>query len=158
MAVVRRYRTDVDGTVGVKVRRYRTDVDGTALTVPKVRIYRTDVDGTAAVLLAPIANQTVEPETVVTVSTSITTGQTADSWTWRRISGATVTLTGTGGTRTLRAPSGMPPTGASVTLGVTATSGGVTSPEQVTTVTGLPQLEWYWTGTQWVGKPPRVQL
>lgn len=158
MAVVRWGRADFEEVPSApKVRWGRADFEGTAVVVPKVRWGRADFEGVAAVLIAPIPNQSnVEPETLITVTTSVTSGHTADSWTWRRISGPTVTLTGTGGTRTFYAPSGM--TGTTLVLGVTATAGGVTSPEQTVTVTTLPQVSWHYSAGTWVGNRPVVTI
>lgn len=158
MATVRWGRADLEAVPSVpKVRWGRSDFEGVATVVPKVRWGRADFDGVAAVVLNPIPNQTVEPGTVVTLTTAISSGQTADAWTWRIISG-TGTLIGTGGTRTVIAPSGMPPLGATLVVGVTATASGVTSPEQTVTITALPQLSWAWVSGAWVGNRPPVAV
>lgn len=158
MATVRWGRADFEGTVANHVRWGRADFEGTAPASTKVRWGRADFDGVAAVVLAPLTDLTVEPESFVTLTTTVTSGQTADAWTWRRISGPAVTLTGTGGTRTLYAPSAMPPSGATVVIGVTATASGITSPERTVTVTARPQLSWQWQSGAWYGRRPAIAL
>jgi hypothetical protein len=114
-----------------------------------VRWGRTLVSGTAAVVVNPIPDQTnLEPESTVTITASLLGGGTADSWVWRVVSGPAVTIVGTGPSVTIAAPSDM--SGASVVIGVKATVGVLQSAEVTTTITSLPQTDWWWSGTDWL--------
>lgn len=158
---VRWGRSELNGTVaagGSKVRWGRSEVAGTANTIGKVRWGRSELGGGGAVVINALNPQTVEPETVVSLTAVLSGGGTADSYTWRRVSGPAVAFIGTGATITFLAPSGMPPGGASVVVGVTATSGGTVSAERTVTITVLPQLRWQLSGTSWVGKRPIVKV
>nr|WP_167405787.1 hypothetical protein [Sphaerisporangium cinnabarinum] len=134
-----------------KLRIHALSISGVAPLAPRLRIHGAAMTGPAAVLLSALPDQTVEPESTVTIAASLVGGGSPDSWTFRRVSGPSVGISGTGATRTFTAPSAMPPAGASVVIGVTATIGGVTSPERTCTITVLPQVSWVWTGTEFVG-------
>lgn len=108
--------------------------------------------GTALAAIPPQVD--VEPQETVTVTASPAPGNSAPStYNWRQVSGPTVTLSGTGGTRTFEAPSAL--NGTTVVLGVSGTTSGVTGPEQLASVTILPQLSWVRmagvAGGAWVG-------
>lgn len=143
---------------GPKLRVGRAGVDGTAAVTPKLRVGRAGVTGTAAVLVAALAPQTVEPETLVSLTASLVGGGSADSWTWRVVTGMPVSFSGTGASREFIAPSTLPPGGGTTVIGVRATVGGTTSPEVTVTITLRPQLSWQYNGTQWVGRRPAVAL
>lgn len=138
-----------------RVRWGRSGLEGSAPVVAKVRWGRSAMSGAAAVIVAALPDQTVEPETTVTIAASLVGGSVADSWTFRPVPGAgrttAIGLSGSGATRTFTAPSAMPPAGATVVIGVTATLDGVTSPERTCTITVLPQVSWVWNGTEFVG-------
>ena len=152
MSKARDYRLSYDVIPATpKVRDYRLDFQGSALSIPKVRDYRLDLSGAAAVIVAVLPDQTVEPESTVTIAASLLGGGAADSWNVRRVSGPSIGIAGSGATRTFTAPSAMPPAGATVVIGVTATLDGVTSPERTCTITVLPQVSWVWNGTTFVG-------
>jgi hypothetical protein len=136
----------------------RAGVDGTAEVTPNLRWGRAGVTGTAALSVAVIAAQSVEPETLVTVVAALVGGGSADSWTWRVVSGQPVSFGGSGNTRTFVAPSLMPPGGGTSTLGVIATVGGTSSPERTVIITYLPQTRWQFVGGVWVGRRPAVAL
>jgi hypothetical protein len=140
-----------------KVRWGRSALTGTVVVVPKVRWGRSALSGTPAVVLVPLSNQTVEPETVVTVTAALVGGGSADSYTFRRISGAAISFLGSGASRSFYAPSALPP-GTSVTIGVVATIGGVNSVEQTCVITVLPQIRWALSGSTWVGQRPSVPM
>lgn len=140
-----------------KVRVGRIALTGTVPSSPKVRVGRVALTGTANISIAPFAPVTAEPESTVTLTATLTEGGVADSYTWRRVSGPAVTFVGSGDTRAFAAPSAMPP-GAEVVIGVTATVGGVTSPERTVTVTVLPQLRWNYQAGAWVGRRPTVNF
>jgi hypothetical protein len=130
-----------------KLRAVRHGLTGAVTTRPKLRAIRHGLAGAVVAVVNPLPSYTnVEPGTVITYTASLTSG-TADSWTWRVISGAT-TVTGTGATVTVAAPADI--NGATAQIGVTATVSGVTSAEVVSTITALPQTEWWWDGTTWV--------
>ncbi len=114
---------------GVLVRVSRIALSGTAVT--SLALAATDFDPTRA-----------EPMTQGTLSAAVVAGATPDSYTWRRVSGAQVTLTGTGATRTLVIPASWD--GTTVTIGCSAVVGGVTGPEALLTITCLPHIA-FWT-------------
>lgn len=135
-------------------RIYRAGATGTAPVTGKGRIYRAGLTGTASVLVSVIADyDNVEPETNLAITATLQGGGSADSWTWRRVSGAAIGINGTGASVSFLAPSDI--NGTSVVVGVTATVGPTTSPEETFTVTVLPQTEWWWTGSAWT---PRTEV
>ncbi|WP_100812997.1 hypothetical protein [Microbacterium lacus] len=159
MTAVRVARVGLQEQPGLTtVRVGKVALTGLAPAAVKVRVEKVALTGTAAVAVNPIAAITAEPESVVTLTASLTGGGNPDSWTWRRVSGNAVTLTGTGASRTLRAPSGMPPVGGSVVIGIIATVGGVNSPERTVTITTLPQIRWQYQSGAWVGSRSRIEL
>lgn len=137
-------------TPAPKARIGRATLSGTVLVTPKARIGRASISGTAAVIVTPPDPLTLGPGQAVALTAVLASGGAADTWTWRRISGPAIAMAGTGATRTVTAPSVMPP-GASIVLGVTATVGGVTSAEKTVPLTVLPQLSWSISPTGWVG-------
>lgn len=157
MGAVRVYSAQAGGLEVIHVRVYAAEAGGTGAA--KVRVYSVQAGGNAAVILNPLtAPANPEPETAITLTTTLTDGTTADSYMWRVVSGTPVALTGTGNTRTLRAPSGMPPAGGTVTIGVTATKDGYSSVERTITITALPQLRWRLAGGTWVGARQPVPI
>lgn len=146
------------GSIAPGLKVSRLGATGTAPSTPALKISRLGGVGTAAVLLNPIAAQTVEPGVLVTLTAVLTGGGSADSYTWRVASGDTVTLdTSTPGQARFISPSVMDafraPRQGVTTIGVTATLGGITTPERLVTVTTLPQLSWVLNGSgQWVGR------
>ena len=111
-----------------------------------------------AVSLNSLADSTVEPGSTVSLSAVLTEGGLSDVYTWRVVSGTSVSLSGTGASRTFIAPSVMPPNGTSVVIGVTATKNGSTSAEVTATVSVPPQLRWTYSGSTWVGKRLEIGL
>ena len=158
MAVLRWGRAGTD-TVAPVLRWGRAGTDGTAGSVPKLRWGRAGMTGVGATVLEIIPPQTVEPETIVTVSAPLVGGGFADSYTWRIVSGVPVSFTTVStGVRTFRAPSVMPPSTAQTVIGVVGVVSGTSTPEVFVTITLLPQLRWYYTPTGWAGQRPPVQL
>lgn len=157
MTVVRRIRTAVDGTppaAPVKARWISAALDGAAPISGHVRWLRAAVDGAPAVIVNPLPDlANVEPESTVTITATLVGGGTADTWTWRRISGPAIGLFGTGPSVSFPAPSVID--GGTLVIGVTATLAGITSTEDTFSITVLPQTEWLWTGTGWI---PNVEL
>lgn len=156
MSTVRDYRLSFEPQP--QLRDFRLDLTGTGVVLKTIRDYRFDLSGTAGVLVAPLAGQTVEPESTVTVSASLLTAGPADSWSFRRVSGPSIGISGTGASRTFAAPSqdapvnpAVPPQPSTVVVGVTATKDGVTSAERTCAVTIMPQTRWVWNGTKLVG-------
>lgn len=98
---------------------------------------------------------TKEPQTFMSLTAVLESGSSIpDSWTWRVVSGAQVTLfNATTPTVSFTTPSQIPPDpGApSLVLGVQAILDTVFSTEVVIPITILPGLDWTWDGTQWVG-------
>lgn len=114
---------------------------GTTSAAPSVRLLALSGSGTTSASLLPLVPLTVEPLSTVTLEAVLSTGATADSYAWRRVSGAAVTLTAAGSSCSFTAPAAMPP-GATVVIGVRATISGVQGAEQQVTITSLPQLLW----------------
>lgn len=144
---------------GPKLRVYKAGLTGTTIVTPKLRVYRVGLTGELGLVVTPVADQSgILPETMVTVTAFLDGGGTADSWVYRQISGPPVTFSGTGPTRTLTAPSVMPPTATrDVVIGVRAVKGAVTSAERTFKITPLYQTDWYYTGTGWRGqRPPEI--
>lgn len=159
MTVVRWGRGTLEGTTTTtgKVRWGRGTLEGTAATTPKVRWGRGTLEGAAGIVIGPIAAQTVEPGTSVEVPATVVTGSW-DQMAWRRVSGPTVQLVASGPSSvTFIAPSVMPPSNATVVLGVFASMTGVgVSTEQTATITVRPQIRWSLEGGVWVGQRPAV--
>lgn len=136
-----------------KARWISASATGTVLTSAHVRWLSSSATGTAAVVVNPLPDLgNVEPESTVSVTASLVGGGAADSWAWRRVSGPTIGIITAGASASFTAPSVL--AGTSVVVGVTATVGATTSPEDTFTVTVLPQTEWWWTGTGWI---PQVE-
>lgn len=88
-----------------------------------------------------IADTTVKALTAMTTTITLTGGGTADSYSFQQNSGPAVTLSGTGATRTWQAPGTL--AGTIITLELSATLGGVTSPPVLVNYTIRPcQLYW----------------
>jgi len=161
---VRWGRSEFEGdTLSVpKVRWGRSEFEGTAPVTPKVRWGRSEFEGVTLLALEPFTDLVdVEPETIVTLTANVSAG-TPDFFTWRQISGPTVSFSGSGGTRSFRAPSAMngslAPIPVTVVVGVTATSGSTTSPERTVSVSVLPQTRWYRSAGQWLPMRPVVEF
>jgi len=114
--------------------------DGTTKAMPRLSLINLTADGTVVLTVTPPADQTVEPQSTVTLTASLPDGKTADSWTWRQISGDTAGIHGTGATVTLTAPANI--SGTTLVIGVRATAGSTTSSEKTVTITVLPQIRW----------------
>lgn len=132
------------------VRLGAITVTGSTAGAPRVRLGAVAVSGTAAVIVVPPPGRTLGPGESLVLTAALADGSAADTWSWRRVSGPTVTLVGAGASRTVVAPSVMPP-GDTLVLGVTATVGAVVSVEQLVQIPLLPQLAWSYDGTGWVG-------
>lgn len=142
MAVGRAHRVAfVAPPAAPKGRVHRVAFTGTTPVVQKGRVHRIAFGGNAAVVMTPdTGERTVEPLTPVVLAMELVGGLTADTWTWRQVSGPPVTLFGTGGTRTLTAPAAMD--GTTVVIGVRASLAGVSSAERLITIAVLPQIMW----------------
>lgn len=139
-------------SVTPKLRVHGASVTGTVIATPKLRLFKASLAGVQAVLLAPIPAQSAEPRATVSVTAAPASGTTTpDSYTWRQVSGPTVTLTGSGATRSFSAPSLMPGATALIVLGVKGTVSGADGPEVTVNIAVLPQTRWSWNGSAWVG-------
>lgn len=157
--VGRAYRASTVGTAPADAprgRAYRAASTGTVPASRFGRAYRAAVAGTASVLLVPFAPRTVEPMSTVLLTAALVGGGVADSFSWRQISGPTVSFSGSGASRSFPAPSTM--AGDVVVVGVQATVGDTTSAEAIITITVLPQLTWIRTHTDPVWRGSRVSL
>jgi hypothetical protein len=137
------------------VRWGRAEMTGTLAA--KVRWGRAEMAGTADTVVLPFTPVTCEAEEIVPLAAVLSSGGTADVYTWRRVSGPAVVISGSGASVTVKAPSAMPP-GAVVVIGVTATKDSVASSERTVTLTVYPQLEWsrVYPATAWTGAPLTV--
>ena len=130
---------------------------GTVLIIPQLTVHKVAGAGTVAVVVNPPSGRTVEPLAIVTLTATLQNGLTADSWTWRQISGPPASIVGTTRTVTLTAPAMA--AGATVVVGVAATVGSSMSTEKTVTVTVLPQIEWRLdAGGVWRPLPPATVL
>lgn len=114
---------------GVRLRVSRIGAGGTS--VATLRIDPSGFDPAAA-----------EPMIERTLTATLISGPTPDSYTWRRVSGAQVTLHSTGASCDLVIPGAWD--GTPVTVGCSAVVGGVTGPEALLTITCLPHIA-FWT-------------
>lgn len=131
-----------------KLRAVRHGLTGGTVTTPKLRAVRHGLTGGQAVIVTPLPSYTgVEPGTALNLTASLVGGGAADSWFWRVVSGV-AGISGTGASVTVTAPSDI--NGTTATIGVTATVAGVTSAEVTSTVSALPQLDWFWGGAGWL--------
>lgn len=122
---------------------------GALAAAPRLRVGGISASGAVALVVNPILDQVnVEPESVVSLTASLASGDAADSWAWRRIFGPDIGIVGTGSSVSFSAPSAID--GASVTVGVRATQAGVQSAEVTATIVVLPQTEWLWGGAGWI--------
>jgi hypothetical protein len=104
---------------------------------------------------APVVNSlspvTIGPGEQKNIVASLASGS-ADSWTWRQVSGPTTSMNAVGNTLTITGPSVFPPANGTSVFGVKAVDDGVESVEVTSTVTILPQLSWTRVpGGNWVG-------
>jgi len=151
------YKASMTGAVAAKGRLFKASLTGSAPVGSKGRVYRTQLTGTAAVVIQPFANQKVEPLTPVTITAALAPGSaTPDSYTWRVVSGTTVTLVGTGASRTIAAPAHSD--GTFVVIGVKGVLAGVETVEQTIRIDTYPQLTWQATTSGWVATRPLVSL
>jgi hypothetical protein len=126
-------------------------------TAGRIRIGGITASGPAAVVLNPLEDRVVEPLSPQTITATLApSSATPTSWSWRRISGATVSIVGTGPTITIEAPGHID--GTFVELGVKASLGGVDSAEQRIRIDTLPALRLLATSAGWVPEPPMVAL
>lgn len=157
--VGRAYRAGMVGTAPAsapKGRVFRVAAVGTAPASRVGRVFRAAMSGTASVVVLPIADRTVEPMSTVSLTAVLSSGFAADSYTWRQVSGPTVSFAGTGASRSFTAPSAM--AGATVVIGVRATVGGTTSAERTFTVNVLPQIVWMRTNSDPVWRGAKITL
>lgn len=158
MATLRVHGASIASKAALRV--HGATLTGTATPRPKLRAFGVVLHGDATATLMPLADQTVEPQEPVTITTTLAAGSnTPDSYQWRVVSGTTVPLVGGGAAMTFESPSVMPPLGANTVIGVRAVIGGFLSPEVTCTISTLPQLTWSRVpGGQWVGAKTRVTV
>lgn len=154
---LRIFRAGLTGSVpvGPKLRIYGERMTGTLPVAPTLRIFRAALFGVGAVTVAPILPSTVEPMDAVTITAVLATDG-SPVWSWRQISGPSVTLIGTGASRTFTTPATQD--GTTLVLGVTATVGGSVSAEQQVTVAVLPQIVWTRTHSNPVWRGSKISL
>lgn len=121
---------------------------------PRLRISHAEAAGAVRVRVLSIQPLTVEPLDLVSLTAYLESALVADSFSWDQVSGDSISLEGSGNTRTFKAPAST--AGTTIVVGVTATKGGVTSPEVQATVTVLPQIEWILKGGAWVPLIPAL--
>lgn len=140
-----------------RLRLGGVEASGAAPTATRLRIGGAEASGAVAVVLAAIADLAVEPLTPLTLTAVPAVGAaTPDTYTWRRVSGATVTLSTSGATVNLRAPAHLD--GTFVVLGVRGTKDGIQSAEVQVRIDTTPQQLWEATAAGWVAVPPPVSL
>lgn len=100
---------------------------------------------TAQIVAIPAAS--VKPLATVTTTITLVGGGTADTYSFEQNSGPAVTFSGTGATRTWKAPATV--AGTVVQLELTAVKDGITSPPVIVDYTIPPcQLWWHNGGTE----------
>ena len=158
MAVVRWSRSEaLEPAVTPKVRWGRSEATVPATSVPKVRWGRSEATGAVSVTLAQLLHQTVEPLSTVTLTAVPAAGSAVpDSYVWRRVTGATVALSGVGATVTFPAPAHID--GTYVVIGVKGIKAGIESAEQQVRIDARPQLTWAATSTGWSPLAPAIAL
>lgn len=97
------------------------------------------------------SDQTAEPLTTVSLTASHVAGNAPDAWTWAVVSdpSSSVTLSGTGASRTFTAPTLMTsriPQPVAVVIGCTPSSGGTPGNQQQVTINVPPHQFWGRTG------------
>jgi hypothetical protein len=152
MTVLRVGRIQVSGTEVRRLRIGAITLSGTPPVTTVMRVGKITVSGTAAVRVNATAQAVAGPGETVTITASLADGGSPDSWSWTQVSGPTVTLSGSGGTRTFVCPSVMPP-GSPVVIAITATKSAITSPPAQVSIAVLPQTAWSWDSVagKWVG-------
>jgi hypothetical protein len=146
-----------DAPVPARLRIGGLSGDGSLPATGRLRIGGLSGDGTVAVILNPLTGSTVEPLSTVNLTAVVAAGSaTPDSYTWRVVSGATVSLVGTGATVSFAAPAH--PNGTFTIIGVKGIKGGVQSPEQTVRIDALPHLRFKASTSGWVAVPVRIPL
>jgi hypothetical protein len=136
-----------------KVRVASLSVTGsTAAVVANARLRIADITvvGGAALVLDDISSRFVEPySTVTTIASSLST---ISAFTWRQISGPSVTFTGSGPTRTFVAPASKD--SSTIILGVTGwDTDGNSTPELQVSVYVYPHTLFVRSGSGWAPAP-----
>lgn len=131
-----------------KLRVANVSLSGTG-TTPKLRISGVTLTGGVTPSLRQISDQTVEALSTVTI-TALTgaTSPTPSAYSWRQISGPTVTFQDNGSTITYTSPPAMQ--GAVVVFGVTAFVGAQSSLEVASVTNVIPHIYWTAGSTGWV--------
>lgn len=160
MSALRLYKAGLAGESQVKLRVYDVELAALVPVQPKLRVYEAELATVGAVIVSLPAAVIMGPGEQVELDAVLVTGGSA-TWAWRRISGPSLPIATDGGSATLTGPSRWnadvekPLSGApgisTIVVGVTATVGGVTSPEARCTVTVLPQLSWARSDGTYVG-------
>jgi hypothetical protein len=146
-----------DAPVPARLRIGGLSGDGSLPATGRLRIGGLSGDGTVAVILNPLTGSTVEPLSTVNLTAVVAAGSaTPDSYTWRVVSGATVSLVGTGASVSFAAPAH--PNGTYTIIGVKGIKGGVQSPEQTVRIDALPHLRFKASTSGWVAVPVRIPL
>lgn len=161
MTVLRAYSVGLQNAAPSKVRVYRAFLEAVVDPVARLRVHRASLDGTPATVLLPHDPVSLGPGEEKTVTMQTEDGVPATGWTWRRISGPSLSMSGSGGTRKLTGPHlwnqyttqplGSPPAPAVTEVGVQAVRDGIISDEVVIVVTTFPQSAWTRTGSTWKG-------
>lgn len=104
----------------------------------RLRIHAVTLEQIVAVAPDLGLNRTVESQTSVSLTAAIT--GTVTAWSWTQTAGTTVTLSGSGGSRSFTAPATFD--GDVLTFQVTATIGGVVSPPGTVSIVVRPHQWW----------------
>lgn len=131
-----------------KLRVAKVTLQGGA-TNPKLRVAKVTVQGGVTLIIRPIPDQLVEAlaTTVITVP-GLANFPAFTTFSWRQMSGPTVTFSDNGSSVSFTAPPAMG--GTSVVFGVTAQNGGQSSAEATGTVNVIPHVYWSAGVTAWI--------
>lgn len=161
MTVLRTYSVSLENVASSKLRVHHTSLDAVVDPVAKLRVHRAILAGTPATVLVAPDPVFLGPGQEQTITVETEDGVPATTWTWRTISGPSLSMSGSGATRKLTGPHlwnqyatqplGSPPAPAVTEIGVQAVRDGIISKEIIVQVTTYPQSSWTRTGTTWRG-------
>lgn len=144
MVTLRIARTFVESNH--KLRVAKVALQGTA-TNPKLRVSKVAARGTVPLVIPPVPDQWAEAYAPLTIAVSAGSLPSSTTYTWRQVSGPTVSLVDNGTNAQIVTPSAM--LGTTVVLGCTPQVGAQVGDEVTATVNVYPHLFWTAVGGVW---------